>query len=66
MNQRCEDTRLSVIETEYHNPQILRIKHAKELVQVNKLHQVRLLKMTPRMRDIVLKNISTPNNLIRN
>ena len=54
-----EDTRRSIIEIEYNDPLTLIYRHVKQLYMVNKLHQLNLLKLTPGMRDKVLKLILT-------
>ena len=54
-----EDTRRSIIEIEYNDPLTLIYRHVKQLYMVNKLHQLNLLKLTPGMRDKVLKPILT-------
>ena len=54
-----ENTRRSIIEIEYNDPLTLIYRLVKQLYMVNKLHQVNILKLTPGMRDKVLKLILT-------
>ena len=54
-----ENTRRSIIEIEYNDPLTLIYRLVKQLYMVNKLHQLNLLKLTPGMRDKVLKLILT-------
>ena len=54
-----ENTRRSIIEIEYNDPLTLIYRLVKQLYMVNKLHQVNILKLTPGMRDKVLKPILT-------
>ena len=57
INQRCENLIRTVIETEYQNPSMLILKHAKEFHEVNKSHLLNLLKMVTCMIYTVLKPI---------
>ena len=53
-----------IIQTEFQDPSIIVLKHAKLLHEVNILHHVHLLKITSCMRDTVINPSITHDYII--